>query len=126
MGDLTHNFSRSEFACKCGCGFDNVNLALVNTLQEMRDYIRTTYNIDQKFLIRSGCRCAPYNVVCGGKKKSAHLNGDAVDLKAYDSRTRYLFTEAAMHSGIKRIGWGKTFVHVDVAENLDQLVGWLY
>ena len=26
MGDLSENFSRSEFECKCGCGFATVDV----------------------------------------------------------------------------------------------------
>ena len=36
MGDLTDNFSRSEFACKCGCGADAISLDLVERLQLLR------------------------------------------------------------------------------------------
>ena len=32
MGDLTKNFSRSEFACKCGCGFDDIDLVLQSVI----------------------------------------------------------------------------------------------
>ena len=37
MGDLTKNFNRFEFACKCGCGFDDIDLKVVQALQKLRD-----------------------------------------------------------------------------------------
>ena len=30
---LTDNFRLSEFVCKCGCGADDIDLRLVNTVQ---------------------------------------------------------------------------------------------
>lgn len=51
MGDLTPHFSRSEFACKCGCGFDHISLELVSKLECLRSIIR------QPIIINSGCRC---------------------------------------------------------------------
>ena len=29
MGDLTKNISRYEIACKCGCGFDTIDIEVV-------------------------------------------------------------------------------------------------
>ena len=81
MGDLTKNFSRSEFVCnpkKCGCGFDGVTKKLAETLQSIRDYIKTPV------IIESGCRCRKHNAAVGGVPDSAHLTGEAADI--YTSR----------------------------------------
>ena len=40
MGTVSKNFSRSEFACKCGCGFDAVDVDLLAGLQALRDLSR--------------------------------------------------------------------------------------
>lgn len=32
MGDLTKNFNRFEFACKCGCGFDDIELQVAKRI----------------------------------------------------------------------------------------------
>lgn len=125
MGDMTTNFSRHEFACKCGCGFDDIQGELVEHLQMMRDYIRMSYH-ETPLTIRSGCRCAEHNKRSKGKKRSAHLKGEAADIKCYDSRTRFLLIDAAIKCGITRIGVGKTFIHVDVSKTLDPRVAWLY
>ena len=37
MGDLTANFNRSEYACKCGCGKDNIKDELATKVQLVRD-----------------------------------------------------------------------------------------
>lgn len=71
---LTPNFKRSEFACKCGCGFDSIDLRLVNMCQTIRD------RIGKPIKINSACRCAKHNAKCGGVKNSTHTLGYAADL----------------------------------------------
>ena len=36
MGDISENFNRSEFACKCGCGLVGVSDYLISLLQIVR------------------------------------------------------------------------------------------
>ena len=74
MGDLSKNFKQSEFACKCGCGFDLISHELVETLQELRDAIK------KPIIIVSGCRCPDHNAEVGGVSNSAHLVGQAADI----------------------------------------------
>lgn len=73
MGDLTHNFSRWEFACLCGCGFDDVDLKLVEVLQTIRE------SANMPLLITSGCRCIAHNRAVSGMIDSYHLAGKAAD-----------------------------------------------
>ncbi len=35
---VSRHFSRKELACKCGCGFDVVNVELVQILEEVRSH----------------------------------------------------------------------------------------
>jgi uncharacterized protein YcbK (DUF882 family) len=74
MGDLTANFSRHEFACKCGCGFDTVDYDLVDILQRFRDFI------ERRVTVTSGCRCPAHNDKVGGGEDSQHLYGRAADI----------------------------------------------
>ncbi|NCC96616.1 MAG: serine/threonine protein kinase, partial [Synergistales bacterium] len=60
MDKLSKNFNRKEFACKCGCGHDNVSPVLVNLLQELRDHL------DRAVHVHSGCRCEAHNKAVGG------------------------------------------------------------
>lgn len=73
MGNLSKNFSRKEFTCQCGCGFDNVDLRLVKTLQVIRDAAQ------HPIVIMSGCRCSSHNKIVGGVANSSHLKGLAAD-----------------------------------------------
>lgn len=53
--DVQH-FSKSEFACKCGCGFDDIDINLVKLLEQIRSHFG-----DNPLIITSGCRCAKHN-----------------------------------------------------------------
>lgn len=120
MGDLSANFSRHEFACKCGCGADHINTDLVAYIQMIRSAV------GQPITITSGVRCSAHNARCGGKPSSAHLTGDAVDITCRDSRLRHQLVSLAMRGGICRVGIHKDFVHIDLAKNLPQDVLWVY
>lgn len=82
--DLSKNFSRYEFACKCGCGFDRVNPRLVHLIQEIRD------EIGEPVVIYSGCRCAKHNMAVGGVVDSAHTTGEAADIYVDGMRSEEL------------------------------------
>lgn len=121
MGDLSANFSRAEFACKCGCGADNVSSVLVDQLQRLRNFLR------RPIVITSGVRCASYNARVGGKPDSAHLTGDAADLACIASHTRWQMKRLIYQWQLfNRIGTGDTFLHVDVSLGLPQEVEWTY
>ncbi len=77
MGDLSAHFSRSEFACKCGCGFDTVDIDLVYALQDIRDALGPV-------TIDSGCRCKAHNIAIGGSAKSQHMFARAADFRVKD------------------------------------------
>ena len=73
MGDITKNFSRKEFTCKCGCGLNVIDERLVHRLQVIRDIVQ------EKMIISSGCRCVDHNQNVGGASVSYHLAGWAAD-----------------------------------------------
>lgn len=111
MGDLTKNFDRSEFACKCGCGFDTIDGDLVGRLQNMRDALGP-------LRISSGCRCAKRNAEVGGAKDSAHVAGHAVDLILKRPADKYAVIQEAFRQGIRGIGVYASqplIVHLDMA-----------
>lgn len=89
MGDVSQNFSRYEFACQCGCGFDTVDAELVNfILEPTREHLVKKYperNI--KIKVTSGCRCEERNKKEGGSDTSQHKEGKAADFYVYDANT---------------------------------------
>lgn len=121
MGDLSPNFDRKEFACKCGCGADHVDERLVRKLQRLRSFIR------EPIRITSGVRCPAYNATVGGKPDSAHITGEAADIACASSRLRYRMKRTIyVWALFNRVGNGKDFLHLDVSELLPQEVEWDY
>ncbi len=76
MGDMTKNFSRAEFACKC-CKKNNISPLVVEYCQRIRDAI------DRPLKIECGTRCAKHNAkLSGSVPNSAHIIGLAADIYA--------------------------------------------
>tara|TARA_R110000803_G_scaffold54585_1_gene111313 strand:- start:3356 stop:3703 length:348 start_codon:yes stop_codon:yes gene_type:complete len=99
-------FKREEFACKCGCGFDTVDFALVRGLDKIREHF------DKPITINSGCRCKTYNASINGAKNSQHMLGRAADIVVKDIDTP-LIAELANNLGFGGIHAYTNFTHVD-------------
>ena len=84
MGDLSRNFSRSEFACKgehC-CGHSApVMPELVAGLQALRARVGLPLSIS------SGFRCHTHNATIGGASDSQHTLGTAADVRCPEGFT---------------------------------------
>jgi len=119
MGDITANFNRSEFACKCGCGKDDIKDELAIKVQKVRDLI------DRPISINSGIRCVAHNAANNSKTTSSHIDGWAADLGYTGSKERHSLLAAIMQV-FDRVGIAKTFIHVDVDANKTAGVVWLY
>ena len=82
MGDLTPNFSSTEFTCECGCGFGLQDTRLAEVLQRLRDYLNETYEKGITIIISGRVRCAAHNAtIKGAAPKSKHIEGIACDFK---------------------------------------------
>ena len=118
MGDLSNNFSRSEFECSCGCGFDDVDIRLVHVLQEMRTELGCPVTIT------SGCRCKEYNAEVGGASKSQHLLGTAADIVVSGCTPKYIQEYLTdKYEGQFGIGSYKQFTHIDVRGGCARWIG---
>jgi hypothetical protein len=118
MGDLSTNFDRAEFACKCGCGLDAISKDLVDNLQHARTILGIPFAID------SGIRCAKHNAAVGGKSNSAHLRGLAADIACTNDHIRYLMLWDFIRR-FRRIEIGDTWLHIDIDTSLPQEVVFL-
>jgi len=111
MSDLTKNFSRREFSCKCGCGFDDISPDLVADLQALRDAL------GKPIRVVSGCRCAKRNAAVGGAKSSQHLTGCAADIQV-DGMTPYEVKSVVLLHCPRIVAGGiglyDAFLHADV------------
>ena len=102
------HFSRNEFSCNCGCGFNTVDYELARVLDDVREYF------GQRTTINSGCRCKTHNQDVGGGEKSQHLLGRAADIVVDDVHahmvSNYLTNKYEYKYGI---GTYKGFTHID-------------
>lgn len=103
--DAKH-FSRAEFACKCGCGFDTPDYELVRSLEVLRAHF------DQPVTVTSGCRCTTYNKAVGGSVGSQHLRGRAADVVVKNVPPSVV-AELAEQMGLGGVGRYETFTHID-------------
>jgi len=82
MGDISKNLSRHEMACRCGCGFDTIDIELVEVMQEMCDYYAADVRRIVELLVTGPNRCREHNAQTpGAKPNSQHLYGRAMDFK---------------------------------------------
>lgn len=110
MGDLSRNFSRSEFACFCECGLSDPSLVLVEALQELRDII------NQPIIVTAGLRCIEQNKRVGGRPNSQHLKGNAADISIRHMKIFDLLLAADTVDAFRNGGIGiyNHHIHVDV------------
>lgn len=111
-------FKLDEFSCKC-CSRNNISSDLVNRL----DYSRSIAGVP--FRITSGYRCKQYNWKIGGKPRSAHLDGLAVDIKCSTGALKSTIVASLYAGGINRIGIYKNFIHADISKKLPYPMLWL-
>lgn len=113
--DIKH-FKQSEFACKCGCGFNSINLNLVKILDEIREFY------GQPLTVTSGCRCRNHNnKVSGSVSNSRHISGKASDIKVKNIDKARVLTKCKEYvaSGRARYTYTnntnmKNVVHIDI------------
>ena len=106
------HFDRSEFACKCGCGYDTVDTQLMTLLEAIRNHF------DAPVTINSACRCRGHNSNIGGSPKSQHLYGRAADIvvKGHSPAEVQQVLESFM-KGWGGIGLYESFTHLDTRSN---------
>lgn len=110
---VSTNFRRSEFACRCGCGFSAVDTELLQILERLREHFNGA-----KVTLNSPCRCSAHNKAIGGSSRSKHVFAIAADFAVNgvhaDRVADYLEETYPNKFGIGRY-IGRT--HVDVRPN---------
>ena len=102
-------FKRSEFACKCGCGFAVVDAELLDLLTDVREHFGLSVTIN------SACRCEAHNKAVGGADGSKHKLGIAADIVVKNTPSSlvhaYITDKYPDQYGV---GSYNSFTHVDV------------
>jgi len=81
---------------------------------------------DIQFIVNSACRCEEHNAAVGGRPTSDHLTGQGMDIIAETSFARWRIIHSAIAAGIRRIGIGRTFVHLGDNLNNPSPRMWIY
>lgn len=106
-------FSNTEFLrCLPSCTIEDMEQPLLNMLDKARELAGIP------FVLNSAYRSRSYELAHGRSGNSAHTRGLAVDVRCNTSANRYKIVTAAISAGFKRIGIGKTFVHLDTDSSL--------
>lgn len=114
-------FTEAEVACKCGCGTTIIQPDLVTKLDELRE------TLGRPVAVNSWTRCLKNNAAQEQSvEKSAHTTGYAVDISATTGAEKFHIMRVALALGFKRVGVGKTFVHLDIDPEKPQGVVWTY
>ena len=115
-------FKKSEIECHCGCG----QCIMDGRLIEKADLLRELCGFP--IIVSSWNRCKKHNKDIGGSENSSHLRGEAIDVCCEDSKKRFILIDKALQVGFRRIGLYKDrfILHLDVDENKDQDVIWIY
>jgi zinc D-Ala-D-Ala carboxypeptidase len=103
-----------------GSGAQHMSKSFIHQLDDVRD------DVGFPLFVTSGYRTVDYNTKVGGIPGSAHTRGLAVDITAPTEGMKRSIATAAISEGITRIGWGRTFIHLDVDQTKPQKITWGY
>ena len=109
MSKLNKYFDRSEFECRCNCGFESVDAELLDSLTIIREHFNSPITIT------SGNRCKIHNTNIGGAKNSKHTKGIAADFKVKDVEPAEVVAFILERwPDTYGVGKYKSWVHLDV------------
>ena len=118
---MSKYFSAQEFKrCTPSCDITQMDAGFLQVLDEVRE------GAGIPLVLNCAYRSVAYDKSKGRSGNSAHTRGKAVDIRCNTSANRYKIVAAALGAGIRRIGIGKTFVHLDDDDSLPQGVIWDY
>ena len=90
-------FTPGEFTCKCGCGYNPIQIRIVKVAQMIKDRFGGAITI-----ITSGCRCTKHNKAVGGVQGSKHVLGGAIDfyVKGVPTATLLAYCQSLVKQGV--------------------------
>lgn len=101
---------------------DNIHPDLLELIHQLEQ------RLGYELTITSGKRDPAHNEKVGGVKGSEHTYplSEGVDVACASSAKRYALIKLLYEMGVRRIGDGKTFVHIGIAKDKPQDVLWSY
>lgn len=118
---MSKYFKPEEFArCTPPCSIDQMNPHFLEKLDKMRE------RAGIPMVLNSAWRSKAWELKHGRSGEGDHPQGEGVDVRCNTSQNRYKLVRAAIEVGFRRLGIGKTYIHVGDAENLPQDVIWHY
>ena len=117
MGDMSTNFSRYEFACKCGCGGDTMDAATLEAGEAIREHFNA------RVTVTSAYRCFEYNRIPvseggpGSNDASQHPRGRAMDIVVEGIPASRVAEYAETVLLLGGVGRYNTFTHIDTRTN---------
>lgn len=107
---MTPHFSKSELACKCGCG-----MLPAQDFMDKIEALRVRVGFPMK--VTSAARCPDHNAkVSGTGRTGPHTTGRAIDLGVSHGQA-YAVLSAAILAGFSGLGvnqkGGGRFIHID-------------
>lgn len=111
------HFKVSEFACRCGCGRNEIDSKFVDRLDDLREACGFVLPVT------SGYRCPKHNTqVSSTGLTGPHTTGHAVDFGVSRAQAYELMT-IALRMGFTGIGiqqkGGSRFIHIDDLPNAE-------
>jgi hypothetical protein len=123
MKNKSKYFSPREFElCNPPCTIDDIHPKLLALLDRIRDMAGIPLVMNCVY------RSVEYDLAKGRSGESEHCEQPAmgVDIRCNTSVNRFKILKAAIICGVRRIGIGKTFIHIGIDESHPQNVIWHY
>lgn len=104
-------FSAEEFLhCRPSCELSQMDALFMQRLDNARELAGVPFKINSAF------RTVDYEIEHGRAGTSSHCKGLAVDIACSSNSWRFAIVTALVSVGFKRLGIGRTFIHVDCDE----------
>ena len=116
-------FTEAELCCHCNqraegryddCPVHGVQEEAAAFIDRVREII------GRPVVLNCAFRCKQHNADQeGSAKNSAHIMGAAFDVRALSGREKFEVIDAALKAGGTRFGTYKTFVHIDIGDQME-------
>lgn len=114
-------FKPEEFErCNPSCSINDMDQDFLDLLDDLREEAGIPLTLNCAY------RSQEHDLAKDRSGNSAHTQGLAVDIRCNAGPTRMKILQAAINLGIRRIGVGGTFIHVDASKTLPQDTIWTY